>query len=237
MRGRLPGRPRIISVTVRIQKCKRMNVYKHTAVSFVISALLLLALKKIQVSIACFLTGVFIDLDHVFDYYLNHELKDRLSLLRHPRKLFSSLSADYAKYNPDYSLCKFLHSVEILIAVPFLYFFGLWNAVATGIAIGFVTHMVMDALPMGHIGVLSLIYKIRNGFPTGESILKQKLSRIGRDLEKCQLCGAGGETAIYEHRSTYAKVTKKSLNKIMILCLNCYERKRDEKHQKVETHE
>ena len=214
-----------------------MNVYKHTAVSFIVSALLLLALKKIQVSIACFLTGVFIDVDHVFDYYVNGDLKDRFLLLHRPRKLFSSLSADYARYKPDYLLYKLFHSVEILIVVPFLYALGLWNAIATGVVIGFVTHMIMDALPMGHFGVLSLSYKIRNGFPTGVSIMKQRLSRAGKDVEKCQSCGAGGETVIRSGRSTYLGFTTKALDKLMILCPDCYDRARDEENQKAGTDE
>ena len=206
-----------------------MNVYKHTAVSFAVSALLLLILKKIQLSIACFLTGVLIDLDHVFDYYLNHQLRDRLAYLRHPRKLFRSLSADYASYESDYMLYKLLHSAELLIAVPFLYVFGLWNAVATGIVIGFAIHLLLDVLPMGHFGVLSLIYKANNGFPTGEDTLKRRLSRTGRDVGKCQSCGVRSETTTHKHRSSYIGFTRKALDKVMILCPDCHERMRDKK--------
>ena len=209
---------------VGIQNGTRMNIYKHTAVSFVVSALLLLTFKKIQMSLACFLAGVLIDLDHIFDYYVNHELRDRFAYLLHPRKFFGALSADYARYNPNYMLCKFLHSAELLIAVPILYVFGLWNQVATGIVIGFVTHMISDALPMGHFGILSLIYKVRNGFPTAGDVLKRRLSEAGRDIGTCQSCGIRGETLPYKRRSSYVGFARRDLSKVMILCPDCYDR-------------
>ncbi|MFC1713287.1 hypothetical protein ACFL6S_06460 [Candidatus Poribacteria bacterium] len=206
-----------------------MNIYKHTVVSFTVSTLLFLIFKKVQMSIACLLAGVLIDLDHVVDYYINHELRDRLAYLRHPRKLRKALSDDYSKYRPNYMLCKFLHSVELLIAVPILYILGIWNSIATGILVGFMTHMIADGLPMGHFGILSLIYKMKNGFPTAVDILKQRLSRVGRDVNKCQSCGVRGETVTYKRRSSYAGFARKDLSKVMILCPDCYDRIRDKK--------
>lgn len=205
----------------------RMNIYKHAVISLTVSTLLLLVFKKMQMSIACFLTGVLMDLDHVFDYYINHELRDRLTYLRHPRKFFGALSSDYARYKPNYILCKFLHSAEILIVVPFLYLLGLWNAMATGILIGFLIHLISDSLPLGHVGILSLIYKTKNGFPTAVEVLRRRLSKAGRDTGKCQSCGARGETFPCTRQSTYLGFTGTALSKVMILCPDCYEQTRD----------
>ena len=164
-----------------------MNVYKHVAVSFAAGALLFIILKKLQTSIVCFLAGIFIDLDHIFDYYMNHELRSKLRYLIAPRKLLKFLSNEYSKTESHNKVYKPLHSMEILIFMPFLFIFRVWNDIATGVLVGFLVHMAMDILPLGHIGVVSMIYKINKGFPRGADIVKQRLSRIGRDVDKCQL--------------------------------------------------
>ena len=206
-----------------------MNVYKHTAVSLAVSALLLITLKKIQMSIACFLTGILLDIDHIFDYYVNHELVDKLEYLRHPRKLLKFLSTYYSESKPSDKVYKPLHSVELLIPVSLLYTFGVWNEMATGMLIGFVIHLMMDVLPLGHMGVVSMIYKINRGFPRGVDIVKQRLSRIGRDMGKCQSCGARGETILHKHHYWYVGFTRRGLSKVMILCPDCHDRMHDEK--------
>ena len=200
-----------------------MNVYTHTTVSFAVSAILMVLFRKAQMSVACFLTGVLIDLDHIPDYYMNHDLMDRLRLLRRPRELPGFLANGYTDHKPDYKSYKPLHSVELLAVVPLLYMFGVWNAIATGIVIGFMVHLALDALPLGYFGQLSLIYKAKNGFPTGDSILKKRLSRIGRDIDRCQLCGAYGDVVTHNDHFFYTGFTKKGLNKIMLLCPDCHD--------------
>jgi hypothetical protein len=205
-----------------------MNVYRHTAVSFAAGALLFIIFRKLQMSIACFLSGVFIDLDHIFDYYMNHELRSKLEYLISPRKFFKFLSNDYSKNESCRKVYKPLHSVELLIFAPLIYVFRGWSHIATGVLVGFLTHMVMDILPLGHIGLASMIYKINKGFPGGADIVKQRLSRIGKDLDKCQLCGAHGETILHRRRYWYGGFTRGGLSKFMVLCSNCHDRMHDE---------
>jgi hypothetical protein len=200
-----------------------MDIYKHTAVSFAVSALLLITLKKIQISIACFLTGILIDIDHIFDYYANRELMDKFKYLRHPRELFRFLLTYYNRSKPSDKVYKPLHSVELLIPISLLYAFGIWNEVATGMLIGFVIHLVMDTMPLGHIGAVSMIYKVSRGFPRGADIVKQRLSRIGRDVNICQFCGVHGETVLYKRQHWYTGFAKRGLDKIMILCPDCHD--------------
>lgn len=208
-----------------------MNVYRHTAVSFAAGALLFIILRKLQMSVACFLSGVFIDLDHIFDYYMNHELRSKLGYLLAPRKLFKFLSSEYSKTESYYKVYKPLHSVELLILAPLLYVFGLWNNIATGVLVGFLIHIVMDILPLGHIGTVSMIYKISKGFPRGVDIVRQRLSRAGRDVDKCQLCGAHGETILHKRGCWYAGFTRRGLSKFMVLCSNCHDRMHNEEDQ------
>jgi hypothetical protein len=205
-----------------------MNVYRHAAVSFAAGALLFIIFRKLQMSIACFLSGVLIDLDHIFDYYMNHELRSKLGYLIAPRKFFKFLSSDYSKNESCYKVYKPLHSVELLIFVLFLFIFRVWSDVATGALVGFLIHIVMDILPLGHIGFASMIYKINKGFPRGADIVRQRLSKIGKDLDKCQLCGATGETILHKRRYWYAGFTRRGLSKFMVLCPNCHDRMHDE---------
>ena len=206
-----------------------MKIQKHIVVSFVVSTFLLIILRKAQMSLACFLSGILTDLDHIFDYYMNGELKGKFGYLRQPRILLKHLLKKNIESNPDYKVYKPLHSMELLIPALLFYAFGMRSDVATGIIIGFVIHLIMDLLSMGHIGAISLIYKFNKGFPGGAKILKQELSKIGRDVNRCQLCNAGGETIV--HRSHYWHIgfTKRSRSKMMILCPNCHDRIHDKK--------
>jgi hypothetical protein len=206
-----------------------MNLYKHTAVSFTIGALLLIVFKKIQLSIASFLTGVLLDLDHIFDYYMNQELREKAGYLRHPQKLLEFLSHYYQERKPTYRLYKPLHSLELLILMPILYILGLWNVITVGIFIGFATHMVMDFLPTGSLCTLSLICKVYHGFPQGSDVLKLRISRTGRDINRCQSCSVSGETIPYRNQLSYIGFTRKSLKKVSILCPDCYDRVRGKK--------
>lgn len=201
-----------------------MNVYKHAAASLALSAFLLITFKNLQMSVACLLTGILIDVDHIFDYYVNHELINRFRYLHHPLRLFRLLWTNSIKPDSTYRLVKALHSLELLIPALLLYAFGVWNDIATGILIGFVVHLIMDILTLGHIGPISIIYKMKNGFPRGVDMMKLRLSRIGIDVDKCQVCGIRGETISHKRKFWYAGFTKRRLNRIMILCLDCYDR-------------
>jgi len=208
-----------------------MNVYRHTAVSFAAGALLFIILKKIQMSMACFLSGVFIDLDHIFDYYMNHELRSKLGYLMAPRKLFKFLSSEYNKGESCHKVYKPLHSLELLIFALLLSVFRAWNDIATGVLAGFLIHIVMDFLPLGHVGAVSMIYKVNKGFPRGADIIGQRLSRTERELDKCQLCGARGETVFHKHRYWYIGLTRRGLSKVMVLCPDCHDRMHNEEDQ------
>jgi hypothetical protein len=205
-----------------------MNIYRHAAVSFAVSAMLMVAFRRVQMSIACFVTGTLIDLDHVLDYYMGHELMEKFRYLSHPRRLLRFLAVDYGKHNPAYKPYKLLHSLELLILVPVFHAVGAWNALATGAVIGFMIHVSMDALPFGHIGLISLVYRIKNGFPQGGEVLKQRLSRAGRAIDRCQICGARGETVVHRDCLWYIGFTKRGLDKLTVMCSDCHDRMHDE---------
>jgi hypothetical protein len=202
-----------------------MDIYKHSAVSLTVSLILLIVFKKVQLSISCFVTGIFVDMDHLFDYVVNRELREKIGYLFHPGKLIKFLTNGYKdNYSVD-KLYKPFHSIEFIIFAPLFYALGLWNPVATGITVGFLMHLIMDSLPLGHIGSISLVYKISKGFPTGSYILRQRLIKNGRNVNKCQICGVESETIIHKDKlSWYVGFTKRSLKKIKILCEECHDK-------------
>lgn len=202
-----------------------MDIYKHSAVSLTLSAILLLIFKNIQMAIACFLTGVFVDLDHLFDYIANREIREKLLYLIHPKELAIFLFNGYTDSPKVSRLYKLLHSIELLALVPLIYALGFWNPVATGILLGFLTHLIMDFVPLGHIGSVSIIYKIINGFPKGSAILGNRLSKIGVDVNKCQACGAKGDMILHkDQRYWYIGFTNKGLHKVRVLCETCHDK-------------
>jgi hypothetical protein len=207
-----------------------MDIYKHSAVSFAVSSLLFVIFRKIQVSVACFATGILIDLDHIFDYYKSGELKEKLSHLLHPRKLNYLLLNSY-KLKPARRVYKPLHSIELLIPITILYAFGIWNQIATGMLIGFLLHLIMDAMPLGHIGAVSLIYKFRKNFHRGSDIIRERLIKAGRNVNRCEVCDAEGEMIYSRERYWYIGFTKKDLDKITIMCPSCYDRLHNYKEQ------
>jgi hypothetical protein len=111
--------------------------------------------------------------------------------------------------------------VELLIPVPFLYIFGIWNDIATGMLIGFVLHLAMDFCVLGHPGSISLIYKAANGFPRGSDIVKRRLSKYGRNPDKCERCGALGDMIFHVNKHSFMGFRWKDLSKIDILCHEC----------------
>ena len=201
-----------------------MDECKHITVSLATSALILIISRKATISITCLLSGVMVDLDHALDYYLNYRSKTIPGKTRQLRELPGFFLRVYLQREPRPRVYKILHSVEFLLLFPIFYFLGIWGEALTGILIGFMLHLVMDFIGFGHIGAVSLIYKIKMDFPCGSSIVKQRLSRIGRDIDRCQLCGVRCETALRIPHSWHIGFTRRGLGKIEVLCSKCCDR-------------
>lgn len=190
-----------------------MNIYKHAAVSTVISLIMLVYFRKVLMSASCFLSGILIDLDHIFDYYMNSKPSH---LAKPSRRSPESCKTDV----PSRKVYKPLHGVELLSLVLFLYVFT-QSEVVLGIFIGFAAHLLMDFLALGHPVAVSLVFKINQDFPCGVNILRRKLWKLGRDLDRCQRCGRGGEMALHKSGRSYIGPAWGGLSKIEILCSKC----------------
>ena len=133
-----------------------MQVPKHVIASVVVSALVWWWLRSSAAALACFLTGVFIDLDHIVDFLYNSRRHFRF------HRFFAAFEFEVLE-----NIFVFLHSWEfalvwlaLLLCVP-----DVRQPVALGLFIGFVTHLALDNLFNRHSRwAYFLLYRLRHGF-------------------------------------------------------------------------
>jgi hypothetical protein len=104
--------------------------------------------------IVSFCAGVFIDLDHLFDYFYSH------SFTINPKKVYQAcLEMNLKRW------FLFLHSYELVA----LFWIAIWlfslSAVWKALAIGFTQHIIFDQItnPINTCGYF-LTYRIMRGF-------------------------------------------------------------------------
>ena len=133
-----------------------MRPHTHIIISAASSAALYTVLRSKAVAVGCFLTGVFIDIDHLLDYFMTY-------------RKFSSLGIMYRRLSENrlHAFYLILHSYEFI--------FLLWvyvlrwnpNAWLIGIAWGATTHLICDQIAMSKIsnsGVYLLSYRVIHNF-------------------------------------------------------------------------
>lgn len=131
-----------------------MRPTQHIVISLVVSGFFYLFLRSAIGALACFLSGIFIDLDHFVDYFLNCKHPMRLS---HFFRVF--------RYEAFENVVVFLHSWEwILVFLVFLWLID-WKPVAMGLFVGFFTHLLLDNLVNDHSPLAYFItYRILRRF-------------------------------------------------------------------------
>ena len=127
----------------------------HIVISAATSGAFFYATQSWEGTAACFLSGIFIDLDHHFDFFL---AKKKIPLRY--REL-----VDFCEKDKNAKLYLFLHSYELLTLFWFLIIYLKLGYVWSGIALGVTTHLIADQIcnpfrPLGYF----LIYRIRNHF-------------------------------------------------------------------------
>jgi hypothetical protein len=131
-----------------------MHYAYHFVISLIIATFFYLVTGNIEGSIACFVAGTIIDIDHILDCFLLYRNVDFRKITDH---------VNHTLYK-DKVIVSF-HSIEIAILLPAL----APGFVTTGIALGMFTHMLSDFLYYRHErqkSVLSLffIYRLGKGF-------------------------------------------------------------------------
>ena len=107
----------------------------HLGVSIIMGAATFLTTKTISPSIACFLVGWLVDVDHIWDFYKN------------VGKGFTVKK--FLKTFEDGEIKKaylYLHSYELLFGLICLCFFSHFNYLLSFTTLGFAIHLVFDQI-------------------------------------------------------------------------------------------
>lgn len=110
-----------------------MKLGYHIAVSAGVSILVWALFRSTAAAAACFLTGVFLDIDHLIDYVFNYGWRVR-------RKRFFQAF----EYEAFENIFLFLHSWEFIVIYLVLLWLVDWKPVALGAVIGVFVHLSLD---------------------------------------------------------------------------------------------
>ena len=127
----------------------------HVVISAATGGIFLYSTHSWAGAVACFFSGIFIDLDHHLDFYLE---KGKIPL-RYSELLY------FCEKEKTGKLYLFFHSYELLalfwLLIMFLHLGYFWS----GLALGLTTHLIADQIfnPLKPLGYF-LIYRIRNDF-------------------------------------------------------------------------
>ncbi|MBI5663931.1 MAG: hypothetical protein HZC49_02400 [Nitrospirae bacterium] len=131
-----------------------MRLQHHTAVSLTIAGVLYMAFKSWGLSLACLISGIFIDLDHLLDVVREHgwsiKVKDFFRICHH------------AQFD---RIILIWHGWEWLFLLTISSWLTDWDPWITGTLIGFGQHMVLDTyFNNARFMSYSLIWRWKNNF-------------------------------------------------------------------------
>ncbi len=110
-----------------------MKPQYHLASSALVAGILYLIFKSWSMALSCFLSGILIDIDHIFDYMKEYGFPFRVKDFIH------------AVYSCNFNrMILLFHSWELLFLIAIIAWFTKWNPTITGVLIGFGHHLVLD---------------------------------------------------------------------------------------------
>ena len=112
-----------------------MKLRSHVIASIIFSTLFFVVFKSWTIATVSFFSGVLIDIDHVFDYFL--EFRKRFEVkeffdVHHNRKILFFMAI--------------FHSWELLALLSICAFLMSWSPWIVGTIIGFTQHIVLDQI-------------------------------------------------------------------------------------------
>ncbi|MBI5099362.1 MAG: hypothetical protein HZB30_09015 [Nitrospirae bacterium] len=110
----------------------------HAAVSIVLSGILYSIFRSWGLAVASFISGIFVDLDHIIDYWIEHGLRFD------PKQFFNYF--DEKNFENRKKLFFVFHGWEWLIALLMSAMLTDWNFWVTGLLVGYGQHMILDEL-------------------------------------------------------------------------------------------
>ncbi len=141
-----------------------MRLHYHSAFSVTISAILYMIFKSWGLAIACFLSGIFIDLDHFIDYLRENGWPIKL------KKFFQVC------YKCQFDRIILLwHGWEWIVLLGIAAWLTDWNPWMTGALIGLSQHIVLDAFSnSSNLQTYSLIWRWKKNFDFDTIFSKMK---------------------------------------------------------------
>ena len=131
-----------------------MRLHHHTLVSLSISGLLYMVFNSIGLAVSSFITGVFIDIDHIADVIREHGQKIKVN------EFFRIC------HNSQFDrIVLFFHGWEWLIILGMACWITGWNPWISGAMIGMTHHLILDTIyNSSNIFTYSIIWRWKQGF-------------------------------------------------------------------------
>lgn len=131
-----------------------MRVQYHTALSTIVSAGLFAFFRSWPLTVASFLTGVLVDIDHVIDYVFRHGVQFNV------KRFFRT------SYERQYVHAVLIfHGWEWLGVLGFLAILSNADLWVIGLLVGYSHHLVLDQIGnRPHALGYSVMWRIRHGF-------------------------------------------------------------------------
>ena len=161
-----------------------MSPFTHLAVSSALGGALWMGLKSFPAGLACLLSGVLLDLDHLLDYVYNHGWRLR------PMHFLKTFKNDILS-----RIIILLHSWELApLAVLAVWRTG-WTPVGIGLLTGALTHLALDQIFNRHNPwAYFLIYRIYHRFASRPFYGQEEYQCRLRRQRECD-SSRGGSTA------------------------------------------
>lgn len=141
-----------------------MKLHYHAAFSVTISGILYVIFKSWGLTFGCLIAGIFIDLDHIYDYVREHGRPFHIKNFFHMNHT--------AQYN---RIVLFWHGWEWVGIWGITAWISDWSPWITGGLVGFTLHIVLDAVQNGsNLQCYSLIWRWTRGFEFDTTFPKLK---------------------------------------------------------------
>ena len=132
-----------------------MKLRSHVIASIIFSTLFFVVFKSWTIATVSFFSGVLIDIDHVFDYFL--EFRKRFEVkeffdVHHNRKILFFMAI--------------FHSWELLALLSICAFLMSWSPWIIGTIIGFTQHIILDQIFNKNFNrlIYFFFWRMKNGF-------------------------------------------------------------------------
>ena len=150
-----------------------MTPANHVIASAATGAVFAALTQSLEGTLACFLSGILIDIDHHFDLWIYKK-----KLLFHIKHIY-----DFCDKEKEGKIYLIFHSYELLAVLWMCIIFFHLNWIWRGIAVGFSVHLLLDQVGNAvKPGTYFLWYRIKNHFRKESVFPPEHYRRVNRDI-------------------------------------------------------